>query len=815
MPEQNWGSWAILDHTPENPKFPSFNQFLNDEEQKSADDLFFKGEITSDIDYYNTFGAESDGTNKLYWEELKKKEEDEKAEEERKEIAAEKARKAKEEAEKKAREEAAKKAAELQPPEAQAFGVLGTAQTQANDLTAELETQMPTTEKDFPYQDALADMRGTMPSEEKIKQDLGTEEEEEKDDLKIVEEVPESKELTASEGWMADNFPVIHENQGYVIEFHKTDDFPFDDKYKRYVMNPEGKYSTLVKKRKSKRDQKKYGTYEEQFVHDTRKGLVTFHMDKLWPDYMNTIEKRLGLEPTYVGPALADYPNEGNIVTKLEDNPQGEVDNENSNIKTNPEDKILEKEKLYNENKKQIKQCCQKSDNIKGELTKLSDKGKGVLGLLTGMLGISNVLTAMDGALKGGASAGQSVTSTMKTTYPSHPGPGNLTDATTVNKVDDISNKSSGFSINLAQQLSNLGNFIKMILDKIKAFLKKIIPILIALISICALAKFLQQLAEFLFLGFLKDSALTDSEAGKNTGKPDEFLNEIGYPGYDEEGVCSIPGYFTKATCEAAGGTWSTTGGDAISELEALNEQFDSKPLYSDGSTISYLDNTPYIGYYHIHQEVPMEGPYHSSQPHVTLKYNDTPGLNDVTNDLASGGTCSIPGYTTQASCEAAGGIWTPLVTGTCSIEGYTTKEACEAAGGTWTSALEDTLGGAGSGLNDLNGNSPIVIGGTVVGTPITDDNLNFDNHSVLGDLTMIHPHIVNELYEEGILPKETKEPTTDLLSGIPNATTYQDSINNYYENALSLLQKANKIEYIRRIKNAKFEYVGYKRYKA
>ena len=44
----------------------------------------------------------------------------------------------------------------------------------------------------------------------------------------------------------------------------QTDDFPFDDKYKRYVMNPEGKYSTLVKKRKSKRDQKKYGTYEEQ-----------------------------------------------------------------------------------------------------------------------------------------------------------------------------------------------------------------------------------------------------------------------------------------------------------------------------------------------------------------------------------------------------------------------------------------------------------------------------------------------------------------------------------------------------------------------
>ena len=541
MPEKNWGSWAIRDHSPDNPKFPTFTQYLTDEEQTSANDLFYKGEITSDLDYYNTFGSTSDGTDKLYWEELKKKEENEakseeekaEAEEEKKRLAAEKAKKAKEEAEKKAQEAVDAKAAALQPPEAQAFGVLGKAQTNANDLTAELETQMPTTDKDFPYQDAIADMRGTMPSEEKIKSDLGSDEDEadKEDDLEVTEETPESKELSASEGWMDENFPVIHENQGYVIEFHKTDDFPFDDKYKRYVMNPEGKYSTLVKKRKSKKDQIKYGKFEEQFVHDTRKGLVTFHMNKLWPDYMNTIEKRLGLEPSYLGPPLANYPNEGNVITKeTKVEGLGSEDDKNNDIKINPEDKIKEKEKLYNDNKKQIKQCCQKSDNIKGELTKLSDKGKGVLGLLTGMLGISNVLTAMDGALKGGASAGQSVTSTMKTTYPSHPGRGNLTDATTVNKVDDISNKSEGFTINLAQQLSNLGKFIKMILGKIKEFLKKIIPILIALVAICALAKFLQQLAEFLFLGFLKDSALTDSDVGQNTGKPDEFLNEIGYP---------------------------------------------------------------------------------------------------------------------------------------------------------------------------------------------------------------------------------------------------------------------------------------------
>ena len=79
----------------------------------------------------------------------------------------------------------------------------------------------------------------------------------------------------------------------------------------------------------------------------------------------------------------------------------------------------------------------------------------------------------------------------------------------------------------------------------------------------------------------------------------------------------------------------------------------------------------------------------------------------------------------------------------------------------------------------------------------------------------MIHPHIVNELYEEGILPKETKEPVIDLLSGVPKAETYEQDINNYYENALALLKELNKIEYIRRIKNAKFEYVGYNRYRA
>ena len=717
----------------------------------------------------------------------------------------------KEEAERKAQEAADAKAAALQPPDAQAFGVLGNAQVQANDLTAEIETFMPTTEKDFPYQDAIAEMRGTMPSEERIKQDLGNEEEDNKDDINVVENTPETKELTASEGWMQDNFPVIHENEGYVIEFHLTNDFPFDGKYKRFIMNPEGKYSTTVKERKGAKNQKQFGKYEEIFEHDTRKGLVTFHNDKLWPDYMNRIEQRLGLEPTYVGVPLANYPNEGNIFSKetpLTDgngNPIGTVSDEYGNNLVNPNDnqlevdnenKIKEKEKLYQENKKQIKQCCQKSDNIKGELTKLSDKGKNVLGLLTGMLGISNILTSMDGALKGGAQAGQAVTSTMVTTYPAHPGPGNRTDATTVNKVDDISNKSTGFSINLAQQLANLGKFIKMILGKIKEFLKKIIPIIAALLAVCALAKFLQQLAEFLFLAFLKDTALTNDDKGKNSGTPEDFLNEIGYPGYEDENLFS--------------------GDEEVGTVNEFDDTpVESTPLYSDGSTISYLDNTPYIGFYHIHDEKPMEGPRHSSAPHATLKYNETPGLNDTLNELGAAGTCSIPGFTTKATCEAAGGIWTPLVTGTCSIEGYTTKEACEAAGGTWTSTLEDVFGDANTGLNDLSGNDPIIIGGTIVGTPITDDNLNFDNHSLIGDLTMIHPHIVNELYEEGILPKETKEPTPDILTGVPKAETYEKDLNNYYENALALLQELNKTEYIKRIKNAKFEYVGYTRYRA
>ena len=96
---------------------------------------------------------------------------------------------------------------------------------------------------------------------------------------------------------------------------------------------------------------------------------------------------------------------------------------------------------------------------MNGELLKTSTECTSVLALGTSMIGISSVLEKISGVLDKGAKAGEGVTKTMKATYPSHPGPGNLNVADTTRSTDDMRNEANGFAANLGQQLSNLGDF--------------------------------------------------------------------------------------------------------------------------------------------------------------------------------------------------------------------------------------------------------------------------------------------------------------------------------------------------------------------
>jgi len=729
------------------------------------------------------------------------------------------------------------------------FKILGNAQEQASSKIQSLETVMPA-DGGYPEADALAHMKGTLPDPNSLKNDFKTKTPEEKvneDDIPSnlpEEETPDTKILTQSEMWMEDNFPVIHENIGYVIEFQLTNKFPDDKRYKRFIKNPQGKYSTSVKER-SKKHQKEFGKFEEIFDKDERKGLNTFHKDKDWPEYIRKIEKRLGLDPTYAGPPLSNYDPETQIepiVIAPNDKPENLGIGENTLSKEDIEKANQETEvkvEKYKERQEQIKTTEEKSIKIKDKLTKLNSDCTGGLALGTSMISISDILGKMDNVLKLGAKAGDASTKPMKPTYPSHPGPGNLNKMDGGRKADDMKNKSDGFSTNLKQQLNNLGSFLKDIIDKIKAFLKKIIPILAALIAIIALCKFLQQLLEFLFLAFLKNSSESNQSEDKanNAENPDEFLASIGYPGYEDGDSGTIKdedGNIIKDPIKEEE-TTSPRGADLINEanlglLGMWNYNLTESRDYQSGGYDSGVGSGGQSGglnqsTLNTTQDYSIWDSNWGSQYSSTSKpptgwvwnggESKDPSIIDTSNAL---GASTHSDGLNQSGTDNSG------QSGTCSIPGHTTKETCEAAGGIWTPSdtpILDHLAPELATNSDLNSdahlNKPLIIGGTEIGIPVTDPTLNFNNHSLAGDISDIHPNIINELYEEGILPKETtdssiKDPS---LTYVPQAETYEKALGDYYNEVIKQFKRTNKIEYIEKIYDAKFKYVGYRRYKA
>ena len=101
-----------------------------------------------------------------------------------------------------------------------------------------------------------------------------------------------------------------------------------------------------------------------------------------------------------------------------------------------------------------------------------------------------------------------------------------------------------------------------------------------------------------------------------------------------------------------------------------------------------------------------------------------------------------------------------------------------------------------------------IIIGGINIGIPPTDPNLDLTQHPLLGDLSGIHPHLINELYQEGYLPKPD-----DLNLDEINPNSYSDQLDEYYSNLLDEFKNTNQIEWIDKIFNTSFEMIGFRRY--
>ena len=801
------------------------------------------------------------------------------------------------------------------------FDILSKSQQSANTKVQELQNKLPTRDG-YPMAAPLADLKGTLPNPENIKKDFKAPdpiEEAKADDIKTEtqdERTGEKRKMTSSELWMQDNFPIEHTNEGFTFIFELSKGFPDNQKFKIAVGSPEGKWSTKIKKRSKRSQRKKYGDYEWIFNKPSKTFLVTYHMEKDWPSYMNKIERRCKLIPTYSGPPLSDYTpspysptpetkeeisggieyyytteimgtstialtvsnNAGlkeftqlyvghfNGAKTLEEAAQNAIKNrtfkmdafgefwneknddggiiwqqeypktgtplpgsakttndvppppedtpttENSQDKQCPEGQIwdeeiqacvlptvevndqippevVEKEKKFNEVKEQISTTEIKVNNMNGELLKTSTECTSVLALGTSMISISSVLEKISGVLDKGAKAGESVTKTMKATYPSHPGPGNLNVADTTRSTDDIKNESVGFAANLKQQLSNLGDFLSLIIEKIMAFLKLIMPILAALLAIIALIAFLKQLLEMSFLGFLKNSS-SSNQGGDNANKaenPDDFLADIGYPGYEDKNKTSI----------------DEVGRPLTPSEVAKNQQKEDQQQLATHSAQLLKESEVQLTSNIKTSESLLEKIRKETKPPESINTSD---LDESLTSEDTSGTCSIPGHKTQKACIEAGGEWT------------SSDESNLLNGGGIKTPHIDNLGLTNENEKDLTSTTePLIIGGKQIGKPVTDKSLNLQNHSILGDISNIHPQIVNLLYENGVIPRETipgyEEPKG--LSGIPKTSTYQEQLDGYYDRVLDDLKTTKQMEYIQKIYNAKFEYIGYKRYRA
>ena len=186
--------------------------------------------------------------------------------------------------------------------------------------------------------------------------------------------------------------------------------------------------------------------------------------------------------------------------------------------------------------KAKINAQIEKVEVLEDELKKDIDECKKVAKDSTQQLSLKGTLKGVSSSLKAAKTALKGQTDTMKPTFPMHPGPGNLSDASVVQAADDAKDESMGFEENLKQTEKNAGEFLKKAQKKLGKLTAVLALIYGLVIVIKIFLKFLKQMLELLFLLFLKNDAKTkDGNLDSLAKSPEEFLADSGYPGFSNE----------------------------------------------------------------------------------------------------------------------------------------------------------------------------------------------------------------------------------------------------------------------------------------
>ena len=200
---------------------------------------------------------------------------------------------------------------------------------------------------------------------------------------------------------------------------------------------------------------------------------------------------------------------------------------------------IVQKIAAYRYFKAQLGTVDERIASIREQIDKLKEEAKEVLKKQTKSIEKKEEIEVEEQKQESEASQVESRANTMVPTSPGHPGPGNKADSKTTRKALDLRQKVEGFKAVAEQTVQNIGKLLTDILGNLGNLLSIILKVIGAILSILSFIAFLKQLLELLMLLlFKKDSKINNENSRANT--PEEFLNEIGYPGLTNEDFSNL-----------------------------------------------------------------------------------------------------------------------------------------------------------------------------------------------------------------------------------------------------------------------------------
>ena len=200
---------------------------------------------------------------------------------------------------------------------------------------------------------------------------------------------------------------------------------------------------------------------------------------------------------------------------------------------------IIQKIAAYRFFKAQLGTVDERITVIREQIDKLKEEAKEVLKKQTESIAKKEEIEVEEQKQESEASSKEARADTMKPTSPGHPGPGNKADSKTTRKALDLRQKVEGFKAVAEQTAQNIGKLITDILGSLGSLLSIILKVVGALLSIIAFIMFLKQLLELLMLLlFKKSNNINNENSSANT--PEDFLNEIGYPGLTNEDFSTL-----------------------------------------------------------------------------------------------------------------------------------------------------------------------------------------------------------------------------------------------------------------------------------